>query len=218
MVNLDRVAELYKRMGFGGRVGFGERPALILIDFCYGCTDPTASSIGFDQREAISQSKRVLEASREKGIPVIFTRVAYADTKGFTDAGVFMKKIPCQKAAVWGSRAVEIDERLKPKLTEYVIVKKFSSCFFGTHLTSLLTGLRVDTTILVGNSTSGCVRATCVDSCSIGFRTIIPRECVADRDPIIHEVNLFDMDSKYADVVSVEEVLAYLRQLRPFQV
>ena len=106
---MNGVDELYKRIGFGQRVGFGERPALILIDFCYGCTDPEASPIGFDQSEAISHSQRVLEASREKGIPVVFTTVTYTD--GFCDGGVFIKKIPNLKAMVPGSKAVEIDEK-----------------------------------------------------------------------------------------------------------
>ncbi len=143
--------------------------------------------------------------------PIIFTTVVY--TEGFADAGVFMKKIPNLKAMVRGSKTTEIDERLNPKSTEPIIEKKFPSAFFGTNLASILIGLRVDTTILTGNSTSGCIRATCTDSCSYGFRTIIAKECVADRAPSVHEANLFDMDSKYADVVSVEEVLDYLRGL-----
>jgi len=212
---MGEVVELYKRIGFSHRVGFGERPALILIDYCYGCTDPKSSPIGFDQPEAIHHSKRLLDAARRKGIPVIFTTVAY--TKGFSEAGVFIKKIPSLKAFVLGSRATEIDERVKPKPNEPIIVKKYTSSFFGTSLSSLLNSLRVDTTILVGNSTSGCIRATSVDSCQYGFRTIVPQECVADRDPKVHEANLFDMDSKYADVVSVEEVMAYFRQLPSFK-
>jgi len=212
---MSDVKELYKQIGIGHRVGFGKRPALLLIDYCYGCTDPDSSPIGFDQSDEIAQSKRVLETARKKGIPVVFTTVMY--TEGFWDGGVFIKKIPTLKALVPGSKGVEIDERLKPKQTEPVIVKKFPSGFFGTNLGSLLTGLRVDTTIIVGNSTSGCVRATCVDSCSSGFRTIIPRECVADRDEKVHEANLFDMDSKCADVVPVEEVLRYLEGQPPFE-
>jgi nicotinamidase-related amidase len=210
------VVDLYKQMDFGHRVGFGERPALILIDFICGLTDPDIGPQGFEQNEAIFHSKRLLDVAREKGVPVIFTTVAY--TEGYSDGGVFIKKVPALKALLAGSKSTQIDERVKPRPNEPVIVKKFSSSFFGTNLASLLTGLRVDTTILVGNSTSGCVRSTCTDSMQSGFRTIIPRECVADRALEVHEANLFDMDSKFADVVSVEEALAYLQGLPPFQV
>jgi nicotinamidase-related amidase len=203
--------ERYRGMGFGGRVGFGDKPALILIDYFYGVTDETLSPLGFDQSEAIAHSRRVLDMAREKRIPIIFTTQAYAEN--CVDAGVSIKKIPTMNVLVAGSKAVEIDERVKPESHELLIVKKQASAFFGTHLAPLLWGLGVDTAILVGNSTSGCVRATCVDSCSNGFRTIIPRECVADRSEQVHEASLFDMDSKFADVVPCEEVLAYLRGL-----
>jgi maleamate amidohydrolase len=205
--------DLYKKLGFSQRIGFGERPALILIDFNYNTTDPEASPIGFDQSEAIYHSQRLLELARLKGIPVVFTTLAFTD--GFADAGVYLKKFSpsIYRNMVLGNRGVQIDGRLKPRPEEPIIVKKSASSFFGTNLASILTALRVDTTILVGNSTSGCVRATCTDSCQYGFRTIVPRECVADRALDVHEANLFDMDSKFADVVSVEEVLTYLQHL-----
>ena len=215
---MEKVEQLYERIGFGHRVGFGERPALILIDYFRAATDPSVSPLGFDQSEAILHSKRVLEVSREKAIPIIFTTIVYTDTEHYSDAGMLIKKIPSLKGMVPGSKGVEIDERVKPKPNEHVIVKKFQSAFFGTNLVPLLMALKVDTTVLVGCATSSCVRATCFDSCSYGFRTIIPKECVADRDPAVHEANLFDMDSKDADVVSVEEVLNYLHGLQPFQV
>jgi nicotinamidase-related amidase len=212
---MEGVDELYKRLGYGERVGFGKRPALILIDFNYGCTDPNISPFGFEHSEAISHSKQLLEVSREKRIPVIHITSAYTD--GFLDGGPYLKKMPFLKVMLAGSKLVEIIDRLKPKTGEPVIVKKFNSSFFGTNLASLLTGARVDTTILTGYVTSGCVRATCMDSSQSGFRTIIPRECVADRIPAVHEAHLVEMDLRWADVLSVEEVLTYLRELPLFQ-
>ena len=105
---------------------------------------------------------------------------------------------------------MEIDPRLPVEEVDHLFVKKFPSAFYGTNLQSMLTGLGVDTTIIVGNSTSGCVRATACDAISGGFRPVVPSDCVADRAPLSHQINLFDMNSKYADVMSSEDVLAYL--------
>ncbi len=202
--------KLYSEIRFGTRIGFGKSPALILIDLMYGCTDPSFP-IGFDQSAEIAQSRRLLEAFREKNLPVVF--LTAGRTKGDIKGHMFVKKIPGVAETLAGSRAAEIDERVKPLETEPVVLKKSPSGFFSTNLHSLLTGLRVDTTILVGNSTSGCVRATAIDSICSNFHTILPVECVADRDPEVHKANLFDIDAKYADVVSVEEVLDYLKDI-----
>lgn len=204
---MQSVEELYKDITFGTKIGFGRKPALILIDFCYGCTDPDMP-IGFDQSEAIAKSRVVLEAARKKKIPVIYLTVGYEE--GGIDGGMFVKKIPALKSQRMGTRAAEIDERLMPHPGEPVILKKYASGFFGTNLHSLLTTLGVDTTLLVGNSTSGCVRATSIDAISSGFRNMVLPECVADRDLEVHKHNLFDIGSKYADLVSVEEVVAYI--------
>lgn len=207
---MSSAQELYDSLTFGTRLGYGDNPALILIDYCYGCTDPDLP-IGFDQSEEIAQSRRLLDAARAKGVPRIFLTVGY--TEGAVDGGMFVEKIPALKTQLMNSRAAQIDERLQPHPGEPVILKKYPSGFFGTNLHSLLTSLRTDTTVLVGNSTSGCVRATAVDAISSGFRPIVPYECVADRDPEVHNHNLFDIRSKYADVVSVEEVLEYINGL-----
>ena len=207
---MQSVEELYKNITFGTKIGFGTKPALILIDFCYGCTDPDMP-IGFDQDEAIANSRIVLEVARAKNIPVIYMTVGFEE--GGIDGGTFVEKIPALKSQRMGTRAVEIDERLIPHPGEPVILKKYPSAFFGTNLHSLLTTLGVDTTLLVGNSTSGCVRATAIDAISSGFRNMVLPECVADRDPEVHKHNLFDIGAKYADLVSVEEVVAYLEGL-----
>ncbi len=204
---MQSVEELYKDITFGTKIGFGNKPALILIDFCYGCTDPDMP-IGFDQSEAITKSRVVLEAARANKIPIIYLTVGYEE--GGIDGGTFVEKIPALKSQRMGTRAAEIDERLMPHPGEPVILKKYPSGFFGTNLHSLLTTLGVDTTLLVGNSTSGCVRATSIDAISSGFRNMVLHECVADRDPEVHKYNLFDIGAKYADLVTVEEVLQYL--------
>ena len=123
---------------------------------------------------------------------------------------MFGKKVPLVLKLLDGTPGTEIDPRLPVEATDHLLAKKFPSAFYGTHLQSMLTGLGVDTTIIVGNSTSGCVRATACDAISGGFRPIVPSDCVADRAPLSHQINLFDMDSKYADVVTSEAVLAYL--------
>ena len=208
---MEKAADLYSRIGYSNRIGFGVSPSLLLVDFCYGCTDSIIRSGAVNVSEAIHHSARLLNMAREKGIPVIFTTIGY--TEGYFDGGVFVKKIPSLQKMLLGTKAVEIDQRVAPQPGEPVIVKKFASAFFGTTLSTMLTFPRIDTVIFVGVSTSGCIRATCVDSMQYGFRTIIPRECVADRTPDVHEANLFDMQSKYADVVSVEEVCAYLKTI-----
>jgi nicotinamidase-related amidase len=130
-------------------------------------------------------------------------------------ASVFIEKVPALLALEAGSPWVEIDPRIAPAPDEPVLVKSFASAFFGTPLSSLLASAGVDTVIVTGASTSGCIRATAVDALQHGYRAVVPREAVGDRNPAAHEANLFDLDTKYADVVSLEETLAYLGALTP---
>jgi maleamate amidohydrolase len=143
-------------------------------------------------------------------IPVAFTTVAYRESDKLT-AAAFIDKIPALLTLEAGSRWAEIDPRIAPRETEPVLNKLFASGFYGTGLPSLLAG--VDTLIITGASTSGCVRATAVDALQYGYRPVVPREAVGDRNPDAHEANLYDIDAKYGDVVSVEEVIGYLRKL-----
>lgn len=210
---MDRMTEQerhYEKIGFGSRIGFGERPALLLIDFARGITEP-GGPMYIPMDAEIAHTARLLALARAKRIPVVHTTVAY--TPGFKDGGTFVKKIPTLRLLEEGKDATQIDPRLAPARGEVVLVKKFPSGFYSTNLQSLLTSERVDTVIVTGNSTSGCVRATVVDACSGGFRVIVPRDCVADRAALSHDVNLFDMDSKYADVVPASEVHAYLERV-----
>jgi nicotinamidase-related amidase len=141
-------------------------------------------------------------------LPVHFTTTAYEE--GFASAGVFIKKVPSLSHLKLGSELVQIDERIAPKSGEVVWTKQYASAFFGTSLASTLVSQNVDTLIITGCTTSGCVRASAVDSCQNGFRTIIVEEAVGDRSQNAHQSNLFDLDAKYADVVSLGDVEKYL--------
>ncbi|MCY4592283.1 MAG: isochorismatase family protein [Alphaproteobacteria bacterium] len=199
----------YDNIGFSDRTGFGSRPAILVIDMCRGITEPGKMYIDMDTH--IPCIAAILDAARRAGAPVIFTTVAYhAD---LSDAGMFGKKARLVQDFLYGSPLVDIDPRLPVLESDHLMVKKFPSAFYGTNLQSMLTGVGVDTTVVVGNSTSGCIRATVCDSVSGGFRTIVPEDCVADRAQLSHTVNLFDMDAKYADVVSSTAVVSYLDSL-----
>lgn len=199
----------YDNIGFSDRIGFGSQPAILVIDMCRGITEPGKMYIDMDAH--IPCIAAILDAARRVGAPVIFTTVAYhAD---LSDAGMFGKKARLVQNLIYGSPLVDIDPRLPVLETDHLMVKKFPSAFYGTNLQSMLTGVGVDTAVVVGNSTSGCIRATVCDSVSGGFRTIVPQDCVADRAQLSHTVNLFDMDAKYADVVSSDEVVDYLNGL-----
>jgi maleamate amidohydrolase len=198
--------------GFGGRGGFGRRPALIVVDMTLGFTDPE-SPLGSDLDGPAEAIQKVLTAARQAEIPIVFTTVAYRESDKLT-AAAFIDKVPALLTLEAGSRWAEVDPRIAPRETEPVLNKLFASGFFGTGLSSLLTAAGADTLIVTGASTSGCVRATVVDALQYGFRPVVPREAVGDRDPDAHEANLDDVDAKYGDVVSVEETLEYLEKVR----
>src|SRR5918911_387177 len=197
--------------GFGGRGGFGRRPALVVIDMTLGFTDPE-SPLACDLEGPIMEIQKLLRAARRAKIPVVFTTVAYRESDKLT-AAAFIDKVPALLTLEAGSRWAKIDPRIAPRTEEPILNKLFASGFFGTGLSSLLTAAGVDTLIVTGASTSGCVRATVVDALQYGFRPVVPREAVGDRNPDTHEANLYDVDSKYGDVVSVEATLGYLRDL-----
>ena len=201
----------YKKAGFGQEIGFGERPALLVIDFMYVFTDPEMP-FGSNMDKEVVSTARVLHLARQKGIPVIFTTMEYKEGCE-SELGIWVKKLPTLPLLKPGSRLVEIDERVKPVTGEPVIIKKGPSAFFGTHLTSLLIRLGVDTLIITGCTTSGCIRATAVDALQYSFRPIVPRQCVADRATGPHEANLFDINQKYGDVVPVQRVIDFLKDL-----
>jgi maleamate amidohydrolase len=197
--------------GFGGRCGFSHRPALIVVDMTLGFTDPE-SPLGSDLEEPVANIQKLLEAARRAEIPVVFTTIAYHESDKLT-AAAFINKVSALLTLEAGSRWVDIDPRIAPREEEPVLNKLFASGFFGTGLSSALTAAGVDTLIVTGASTSGCVRATVVDALQYGFRPLVPRGAVGDRNPDAHEANLYDVDLKYGDVVSVEETLEYLEEI-----
>jgi maleamate amidohydrolase len=195
--------------GFGGRGGFGPRPALVVIDMTLGFTDPQ-SPLGCDLEGPVAEIQKLLEAARRAEIPIVFTTVAYRESDKLT-AAAFIDKVPALLTLEAGTRWAEIDPRIAPQKAEPVLNKLFASGFFGTGLSSLLTAAGVDTLIITGASTSGCVRATAVDALQYGFRPVVPREAVGDRNEQAHEANLYDIDAKYGDVVPMGKVLEYLK-------
>jgi len=193
--------------GFHGRSGVGERPALIVVDVNLGFTDP-ASPLVCDLDAVVGAIARLLDAARRAPIPVFFTTVAYDDA-GKEAAAVFIEKVPALLTLEVGSRWTEIDPRIAPLPGEPVLTKLFASAFFGTPLAAILEEAGCDSVAVTGASTSGCVRATVVDALQHGYRTVVPREAVGDRNPAAHEANLYDIDTKYGDVVSLDEALGY---------
>ena len=197
--------EFFTVKGFGADMGFGRKPAIIVIDLLYAFTDP-ASDLGSDLGAVIVQTNRVLDAAHAANYPVIFTTVIYEDDK-LRDAGLWAVKQRGCGLLRRGSRAVEVDDRLHRCPTDMLLLKKGASCFFGTNLVPLLLSYGTDTLVITGCSTSGCVRATAVDACQYGFRPMIAREAVGDRSRGAHEQSLFDLHSRYGDVIGVDDVL-----------
>ena len=200
----------YERKGFSARSGYGTRPALLVVDFINGFTD-SGTGLGGDFGAELAVTAKLLAEFRARALPVCFTTVAYEPH--LRDAGRFVAKIPALSILVKGSEWVKVDDRIRPRPSEQVVVKKYASAFFDTRLDMELRGLGVDTVVMAGCTTSGCIRASAVDSMQHGFHTVVVRDAVGDRAETPHEVNLFDIDAKYGDVVSSGEVLGYLRGL-----
>ncbi|WP_411966961.1 isochorismatase family protein [Haloferax sp. YSSS75] len=197
----------YDDDAFGSSVGLGDRPALLVIDLINAFTDPT-TDLGSDVSGVLDQTARLLGAFRERDLPRYFTTVAFEESYG--DAGRFIEKVPALRELRLGTDAVDVDDQVAPEGDERVILKKYASAFFGTDLATELTTHRVDTLVLAGVTTSGCVRATAVDSLQHGYRTIVPADAVGDRAEGPHQANLFDIDAKYGDVVTTDTVLDHL--------
>ena len=200
----------YDSAGYNKRLGFGQSPALILIDFVEAYFDKS-SPLYADVDDALASAQRILEVSRRAQILVLYTNVVYH--KGGLDGGVFIKKVPVLHCMEQGKPMGAWPKGLEPIDGEVVISKQYPSAFFGTTLPSTLMAAGIDTLIITGLTTSGCVRATCVDTVSYGFRPIVVREACGDRDLRPHEANLFDMNAKYADVISEKETIEYLNSL-----
>ena len=200
----------YERKGFSARSGYGTKPALLIVDFINGFTNP-GTGLGGDYSAELAVTAKLLAEFRSRALPIFFTTVAYEPN--LRDAGQFVAKVPALSILIKGSDWVKVDERIRPRPSEQVVVKKYASAFFDTMLDMELRGLGVDTLVMVGCTTSGCIRASAIDSMQHGFHTVVVRDAVGDRAKDPHEVNLFDIDAKYGDVVSSGEVLDYLRGL-----
>jgi len=203
----DAAKEVYERAGLGQSVTLGSSPAVVVVDFSCGFTDPDCA-LGADMTAEVEATRRLLDAAREKGLPIVFTTIGFEPSG--KDGGLWLQKAPALADLEIGGRWVEIDPRLDRRDDEPIVLKKGASGFFGTNLASILVSQGVDTVILCGATTSGCVRATAIDLLQYGWPTLVPRECVGDRAQAPHDANLFDIQAKYADVVPVEEALAYL--------
>ncbi len=204
------VQENYAEAGFGQTLGFGERPALLMVDFvkAYLVED---SPLYAGVETVRDNCARLLEAARSAGIPVLHTNVSYKP--GGADGGLFMRKLPLLKVFEEGSPLGDFVDGLEPAAGETVITKQFASGFFGTELANILTSLDVDTVLIAGVTTSGCVRATALDALQNGFAPVVVRDAVGDRNPAPHEANLFDLQAKYADVISLSEAIKYLERI-----
>ena len=192
---------------FDGRLSFGKRPALLIVDFVMAYLDPS-SPLYAQVEDALASNERLLAAARAANIPVFFTNVVYqADG---ADGGLFYKKIPSLRVFLEGSPLGAFPPSLQPMSGERVISKQFASAFFGTSLSETLSREGIDTLLITGLSTSGCVRATALDALQSGFAPFVVREACGDRHSAPHEANLFDLQAKYAEVVSEREACALI--------
>ena len=206
----EEARRVYEEARLGQSITLGSRPAVLVVDFSCGFTDPECP-LGSDLTAEVEATKRLLDVARSKGLPVVFTTIGYESS--LKDGGLWMQKAPALAELQIGGRWVDIDPRLEPREDETVVLKKGASGFFGTNLASILVSQGVDSVVLCGATTSGCIRATAIDLLQYSWPTIVPRECVGDRAQAPHEANLFDISAKYADVVSVEDALAYLESV-----
>jgi nicotinamidase-related amidase len=206
----EAAKQVYERAGLGQSVTLGRSPGVVVVDFSCGFTDPECT-LGADMTVEVEATRRLLDAAREKGVPIVFTTIGFEPSG--KDGGLWLEKAPALRDLELGGRWVEIDPRLDRRDDEPIVVKKGASGFFGTNLASILVSQGVDTVILCGATTSGCVRATAVDLLQYGWPTLVPRECVGDRAQAPHDANLFDIQAKYADVVPIEDALAYVESV-----
>ena len=202
--------QVYARAGFGSKVPRGRRPALLVVDFSYGFTD-TRYPTGAEMTAQMVATDELAALARGKMLPVVYTTIAYQPAE--LEALAWLRKAPGMAALVQGSRKVEIDAAAGMKPGDLLIEKKGASAFFGTELAGFLLSAGVDTLIVTGATTSGCVRASVVDAVQTGFNVLVPHDCCGDRAQAPHDANLYDMDQKYADVTDAADIAAYLRDL-----
>ena len=203
----------YAQAGFAGSLPFGRNPAVLVVDAvaAYVVAGSPLYAQGFV--DALEPNRRLVAAARAAGVPVIFTRVVY-DAQG-RDGGLFFLKVPALRVFVSGSPLGAFATGLEPLPTETIVTKQYASAFFGTSLASTLRAGGIDTVVISGFSTSGCVRATALDALQSGFTPYVVREACGERDPRPQEANLFDLQAKYAEVVSLDRVLQDIARNAP---
>jgi maleamate amidohydrolase len=201
--------DIYRRQTFGTATGFGRSSALLIVDFVNGFTDPGILG-GGNIAEAVRATVPLLDFFRKSGRPVIFTRIVYADDG--SDAGIWCEKVPRLRELVENAPSSQVVDALKPRMGEFVLRKTQASAFFGTHLSGVLVARGIDTLVIAGCTTSGCVRASVIDAMSHNFRPVVASDCVGDRALGPHEANLFDIRNKYADLLTGAEIMERLRR------
>jgi nicotinamidase-related amidase len=206
-VSDDEARKVYEAAQIGGTIGLRERPCVLVVDFSCGFTDPSCA-LGSELTAEVVATKRLLDVVRPKGLHVVFTTIGFEES--MADAGIWPAKMPALADLKIGTRWVEIDPRLERGPDEPIVVKKGASAFFGTNLSAILAARQIDSVILCGATTSGCIRATAIDLLQYGYPAVVPRECVGDRAQAPHDANLFDISAKYADVLPLADVLAEL--------
>lgn len=204
---MDDVAANYAT-AFDGHLAFGKRPALLIVDFVMAYLEPT-SPLYAGVEGALTSNERLVALARELDIPVLFTNVVYEP--GGTNGGLFYKKIPALRSFDAGSPLGEFPPSLQPADNERIISKQYASAFFGTGLAEILQDMAIDTLVITGLSTSGCVRASALDALQHGFAPFVVREACGDRHPAPHEASLFDLQAKYAEVVTEAEAMALMK-------
>jgi maleamate amidohydrolase len=199
----------YARAGFGGKLPFGKRPALLIIDVVMAYLDPQSPLYGGFE-PALASCERLVETARGAGTPVIFTNVVYQ--AGGLDGGMFFRKVPALKAFLQGSPLGDFPSSLRPASGELVVTKQYPSAFFGTSLAAALHAQGIDTVMIGGFSTSGCVRASALDALQNGFAPFVVADACGEREQRPQEANLFDIQAKIGEVVSEAEAIALLRE------
>lgn len=198
----------YLRAGFNGTLSFGKRPALLLVDVVMAYVEPGSPLYAQGFVDALGPSLRLLGAARSVGMPVVFTRVLYSH--GGLDGGLFFRKVPALASFISSSPLGRFPAGFEPHEDEIVVTKQYASAFFGTSLASTLQTMDIDTLVIAGFSTSGCVRASALDALQHGFTPFVVREACGDRDPGPHNANLFDLQAKYAEVISEGQATHHL--------
>jgi nicotinamidase-related amidase len=187
-------------------LGLGDRPALVVVDIVNGFTDP-GCPLGSDADSVVAANVTLMEAFHRRGLPVFLTTVIFRDEQ---QARVFRNRLPALELLTPESHWVAFDTRLPIIESDIFIEKTHASSFHGTRLSEQLAEVNADSLVVTGLTTSGCVRATAVDGLQYGFRVVVPREAVGDRDLDAHNANLYDLDAKYADVISVNDAISQL--------